>query len=161
MTEVLITSSVLIAVIALLRAILRDRIRPGLQFALWGLVLLRLLVPVSWFESPVSVANAAEPVVRQVQQYSAENTRTVTFPVTMGEIPETGALTEAAAPTVIAPLDIARWVWLGGAAVLAAWFLFVNVRLAWKLSRERKLYSKTHKIPVYVTKTLPSPCLYL
>lgn len=161
MTEVLITSSVLITVIALLRAVLRDRIRPGLQYALWGLVLLRLLVPGSWFESPVSVANAADPIVRQVQQYSAENTRTVTFPVTMGELPETGEPNKAIARTDIAPLDIAKWVWLGGAAVLAAWFLFVNVRLAWKLTRERKLYSKTHKIPVYVTKTLPSPCLYL
>ena len=161
MTEVLITSSVLIAVIALVRAVLRDHIRPGLQYALWGLVLLRLLVPVSWFESPVSVADAAEPIVRQVQQYSAENTRTVTFPVTMGEIPETGEPNEAVARTYIAPLDVARWVWLGGTAVLAAWFLFVNIRLARKLSRERKIYSKTHKIPVYVTKTLPSPCLYL
>ena len=161
MTEVLITSSVLIAVIALLRAALRDRIRPGLQYALWGLVLLRLLVPVSWFESPVSVAEAAEPIVRQVQHYSVENTRTVTFPVTMGEIPESGEPNAAAARTHIAPLDIAKWVWLGGAAVLAAWFLFVNIRLARKLTRERKLYSKTHKIPVYVTKTLPSPCLYL
>lgn len=161
MTEILITSSVLIAVIALLRAVLKDRIRPGLQYALWGLVLLRLLVPVSWFESPVSVADAAEPIVRQVQQYSAENTRTVTFPVTMGEIPETGAPNEAVARTYIAPLDVVRLVWLGGTAVLAAWFLFVNVRLARKLSRERKIYSRTHKIPVYVTKTLPSPCLYL
>lgn len=161
MTEILITSSVLIAVIVLVRAVLRDHIRPGLQYALWGLVLLRLLVPVSWFESPVSVADAAEPIVRQVQQYSAENTRTVTFPVTMGEIPETGAPNEAVARAYIAPLDVARWIWLGGTVVLAAWFLFVNVRLARKLSRERKIYSRTHAIPVYVTKTLPSPCLYL
>lgn len=161
MTEILITSSVLIAVIALLRAILRDRIRPGLQYALWGLVLLRLLVPVSWFESPVSVADAADPIVRQVQQYSAENTRTVTFPVTMGEIPETGESNDAVARTYIAPLDVARWVWLGGTAILAAWFLFVNIRLGRKLSRERKIYSENHKVPVYVTKTLPSPCLYL
>lgn len=161
MAEILISSSVLIAVIALLRAILQDRIRPGLQYALWGLVLLRLLIPINWFESPVSVAKAAEPIVRQVQQFSAENTRTVTIPVTMGENPETGEPIEALARDSIAPLDIARWVWLGGAVMLAGWFLFVNIRLAAKLSRDRKLYSGAYKVPVYITDAIPSPCLYL
>lgn len=160
MTEVLITSSVLIAVIALLRAVFKDRIHPGLQYALWGLVLLRLLIPVSWFESPVSVAGAADPILRQVQQYSAENNRTVALPATETGTPaEAEALTEASA--TIEPPEIARRIWLGGVLILAVWFLFVNLRLARTLARERTLYLQTRNVPVYVTKSLPSPCLYL
>ena len=62
MLEILISSSVLILVVALLRLVLRDKISARLQYALWLLVLVRLLVPVSFFHSPVSVAEAAAPV---------------------------------------------------------------------------------------------------
>lgn len=62
MKELLITSSVLICVILLLRRVLRGRISLRLQYALWLLVAVRLLVPVSLFSSPVSVMNAVEAV---------------------------------------------------------------------------------------------------
>lgn len=38
MIEVLITSSALILILAVLRAIFRKRIRAGIQYALWGLM---------------------------------------------------------------------------------------------------------------------------
>ena len=47
MREILLTSSVLILAVLLLRLAFRDRISRRVQYALWGLVLLRLLVPVS------------------------------------------------------------------------------------------------------------------
>lgn len=43
----IITSSILIVGVIILRRILRGRISLRLQYALWGLVLLRLLLPVS------------------------------------------------------------------------------------------------------------------
>ena len=55
--EVLISSSVLILALALLRILLRGKISPRLQFALWLLVAVRLLVPVSLGQSPASVMN--------------------------------------------------------------------------------------------------------
>ncbi len=59
MTEWIITSSLLILVIILLRRALRGKISLRLQYALWGIVLLRLLLPVSFFESSISVMNLA------------------------------------------------------------------------------------------------------
>ena len=60
MTEIILTSSVLILVIALLRRLLRGRIDPRIQYALWLLAALRLLIPGSLFAAPVSVLGAAE-----------------------------------------------------------------------------------------------------
>lgn len=47
MKEILWTSSVLILVLLLLRMLFRKTISRLTQYALWGLVLLRLLIPVS------------------------------------------------------------------------------------------------------------------
>ena len=46
MTQWIISSSILIFVVIGLRFLLRRRIRPILQYGLWALVLVRLLVPV-------------------------------------------------------------------------------------------------------------------
>ena len=47
MAETLITSSVLILGIILLRFLLRGRISPQLQYGIWGLAAIRLVMP--WF----------------------------------------------------------------------------------------------------------------
>ena len=44
MTEMILPSSVLILAVILLRRALRGRIAPGLQYALWLLAALRLLI---------------------------------------------------------------------------------------------------------------------
>ena len=56
MTEMILTSSVLMLAIILLRRVLRGRMAPGLQYALWLLAALRLLLPGSLFPAPVSAA---------------------------------------------------------------------------------------------------------
>lgn len=55
-----ITSSVLIIAIVAIRAALGKRMSAGLRYALWGLVLIRLLIPGTVFSSPVSVETAAQ-----------------------------------------------------------------------------------------------------
>ena len=50
--EVLVSSSVLILALALLRILLRGKISPRLQFGLWLLVAVRLLVPVRSGRAP-------------------------------------------------------------------------------------------------------------
>ena len=62
MKEVLITSSVLILALLALRGIFRKTISRRVQYALWGLVALRLLLPVNLPAAQYSVLTAAEPV---------------------------------------------------------------------------------------------------
>lgn len=57
MTEVVITSSVLIMAILLLRRITKEKMRMRFRYALWLLVALRLAVPFSVVNSPLSVMN--------------------------------------------------------------------------------------------------------
>ena len=47
MLEILISSTVLILALAALRVFLRGKLNPRLQYALWLLAALRLLLPVS------------------------------------------------------------------------------------------------------------------
>ena len=50
--EWILTSSVLILIVALLRLVLKGKISLRLQYALWALVLVRLLCPVNLISSP-------------------------------------------------------------------------------------------------------------
>ena len=68
MREILLTSSVLILAVLLLRRAFRDRISRRAQYVLWALVLVRLLVPVSLPGADFSVLSAAEPVGRTVTE---------------------------------------------------------------------------------------------
>lgn len=60
MIEWIVASSALILLILLLRVLVRDRVSPRLRYALWALVLLRLVIPVSLWESPASILRAAQ-----------------------------------------------------------------------------------------------------
>ncbi len=57
MLEIILTSSVLILIIMLLRALCRKSIKPTLRYALWLIVALRLVLPFSLFSSNASVMN--------------------------------------------------------------------------------------------------------
>ena len=73
MKELLITSSVLIAVILLLRRLFRKRVSQRLIYAAWLLVALRLLIPIQFGKSQFSIATLvkkteANAPIQQVQQ---------------------------------------------------------------------------------------------
>ena len=68
MLEILISSTVLILALTALRFLLRGKINPRLQYALWLLAALRLLLPVSLVRSPVSVMNAVPDVPAAMQR---------------------------------------------------------------------------------------------
>ena len=93
-----LSTSVLIAVILLLRRVLRDKIDPRLTYALWLLVALRILIPVSLFPAPLSVSSLAEDsgltgAVEEIREVvSPKQTMTSSIPadsdLTMEEIAE-------------------------------------------------------------------------
>lgn len=69
MKEILITSSVLILALLLLRQLFRGVLSRRFQYALWALVLVRLLVPVSLLPATdFSVLTAAKPVEQAVAE---------------------------------------------------------------------------------------------
>lgn len=57
MRDFMITSSVLTGVVLMLRYLAKGRLNPIVQYALWIPVMLRLLIPVPWWDSRFSVLN--------------------------------------------------------------------------------------------------------
>ena len=176
MIEWAVTASVLILAVAALRRCLMGKISLRLQYGLWLLVLVRLLLPVSFGGTAVSVLNAVEgvreprvePVAGYVDNYvqpaPASKPDSGLPPVeTQAQAPWQAqpdtAPEEAGVP--IAPQTVLLALWAAGAAGLSLWLLWVNVRFARRLRRSRRpLAEAGGPLPVYVTGAIGAPCLF-
>lgn len=160
MAEWMISSFVLTALVIALRFAVRGRVSLRLQYALWLIVLLRLLVPLSFGSSPISVANAiperkfeiGEELLPSVENFDFE-------PRGSAAAPET-----AANANISKPFDwheAAFAVWITGTSALFIWFGAVNLRL-WKTLRRsrRRIRVENYQLPVYITSAVETPCLF-
>ena len=182
MKEILLTSSILILALLLLRALFRSAVPRRVQYALWLSVLVRLLMPVHLPAVNFSLLTAAEPVGQAVtEQLDRQQLYIPTDREPLTDHPEAPDLAPSAA---IAPsasqvwvvqddetavqyrklslVDLLRYIWYGGMAVMAVWFLLVNLRFRRKLYKARIPYRVDGcRYPVYlVAEGLPSPCLF-
>ena len=189
MIELLITSSLLILAVLAARALLAGRISRRMQYALWGLVLLRLLLPVSLPQSRASVLNAL-PDTAQVSLARPEEFQSQTLPVPVdtevqtGTAPETDLAQTATGGTQaglsggvadtsgsephpewsLNPAALLPLVWAAGAVLTGGALLWANLRFALRLRRERCQLDlapeQTGGLPVYLCHDLASPCLH-
>ena len=184
MAEWILTSSLLIVIVLAVRALFRGRMGLRLRYALWLLVLLRLLVPGTVFQTGLSVLNyvplsQTAAVQAQPSQSGGSPSAPEAEPMPVrpeGEAepmpvrPEGEAEPRPSGPAAApdsAPAGAADWrgvltaVWLGGAGVLAAALLACNLRFYLRLRRMRRAHPIPGiAVPVYVARGLPSPCLY-
>ena len=182
MTEWIVTSTVLAALVIAARYALRGRISLRLQYGLWLLVLLRLLIPVSFGGTSVSVANVAhasktaETLPQAVVTYVGGTTPQMSISEPDPTLPAAeweaqyeinkaqwqqemdSARAETGKPVSVG--DILLGVWIGGGAVLAGMLLWSNVRFGRRLRRNRTPLKTTGKLPVYVTEAVETPCLF-
>ena len=179
MNEWIISSSVLIAAVLLGRFLLRGKIGLRLQYALWGIVLLRLLLPFQIFTSPFGTGAVSEQVdlaapVRQVYHSANEDRYEEVYDTAYREVKHSIAIAHPD-PIVIEQaarelaqsrmeLDLARSmlrVWLVGMAAMAAVIVGCNVHLAARLRRHRwEMEVSGCLLPVYVTEVVPTPCVF-
>lgn len=179
MNEWIISSSVLIAAVLLGRYLLRGKISLRLQYALWGIVLLRLLLPFQIFTSPFGTGAVSEQVdlaapVRQVYHSAYEDRYEEAYDTAYREVkhsiaiayPDPVVIEQAAQELAQSKmeLDLARSmfrVWLVGMAVMAAVIVGCNVHLAGRLRRHRwEMEVPGCLLPVYVTEVVPTPCVF-
>ena len=185
MTEILITSSVLILALLVLRRVFREKISRRAQYALWLLVLARLLIPVSLPTAGFGVLSAAEPAVeaassrlesRAVYVLPLDRAPAAEVPAASqtqpGQVVETGdsfgyPVLSSDGETVtryarqLTASELLRYLWYGGMALTGLWFLAGNLRFRWKLRRRRRPYPvEGCPVPVYLAEGwLASPCL--
>ena len=181
MMQWIVSSSVLILVVIALRYVLRGKLSLRMQYALWLLVLVRLLVPVSFGASDLSVMNAVPERAPTVQQGTDRqdivgerndapaNAGIVGVPAqSMSEAAPPNLVQNVTTATVTAPTvektdwaRIAKTVWLAGAAALGLVFLAVNLRFGKKLRRSRERVEETDAcLPVYESGETDTPCLF-
>jgi len=172
MTELIITSSVLILMVIVLRHFLKGKIGLRLQYALWALVLIRLLVPVTLFESPISVMNAVQ-AAKLAREVSVASTPTPALSSAYGDMgAENAAVPGVTEQNVSGSITnvthhvfrwglMAQWVWYIGIGIVGLTLLLSNFSFDRKLRKTRKVYEADDcKLPVYTVDILPSPCLF-
>ena len=167
--ELLITSSLLILAVLAARALLAGRISRRMQYALWGLVLLRLLLPVSLPQSRASVLNALPDTAQVSLMASAQPERGEALPAPVDTVmqnetdtaPETdlaqpaetggtqaglsGGDSDAAASGVqhpewsLNPAALLPVIWAAGALLTGGALVWANLRFSLRLRRERCL----------------------
>lgn len=187
MIEWAVTSSTLILVVLLVRQCLKGHISLRLQYGLWALVLLRLLVPVNFGSGAWSVLNvlseltppqetAAPSLAEEADEINPQlsivdpdpNVRPELFLVEPDDSlqPNMPAVEPVADPASgqedeVAPQTVLTVVWAVGAVGVGAWLVGVNVRFARTLRRSRRpLEVENLPLPVYVTKAVQTPCLF-
>ena len=186
MKEILLTSSVLILSLLLLRRLFRKTISRRVQYALWGLVALRLLVPVSLPAMEHNVLTAAEPVTARITApalyvtpyretivsappgvfqtpapYQAFRVDTATEDSTVTFTDGKNVTHSIEYKSQIPLTPVLKAVWHTGMTIMAVWFLLANLRFMLRLRRSRKPYPVENcPYPVYLTADLPSPCLF-
>ena len=183
MIEWIVSSSALLAVLIVLRHILKGKISLRLQYALWGLALLRLLVPVSFGSTAVSVQNALPKQQMRDLPFMAEHTyfayrsqETITtenesrtyelpgqwreFSTDRAELEQSGdKWSNTAHAEVIRFTDLALILWIAGMAAVALCLFGSNLRFALRLRKSRKLLQR-ETLPVYLTEEADTPCLF-
>lgn len=182
MMQWIVSSSLLVFVLIMLRLLLRGRIKPKLQYALWGLALVRLLMPLSFGSAPISVGNAVAqaPLMQEIQQaeqveyfdYHLDGLATGYYspapnleqtPDAGGENePVTELFTHAEADRLTqlrAAKEFLLCVWVGGMVVMGVVFFVSNLVFALRLRKTRKLLTKD-RLPIYVTEAAETPCLF-
>lgn len=177
MMEWIVSSSVLILVIILLRYLLQGKISLRLQYTLWALVLVRLLVPVSFGSTALSIMNPAQqvPVVQDMETLreigGIEHTQSGNvegyyatdymsdFPTTIAENKSDAEFSRM--KTVLDVRELLIPVWKLGIAVMLVALFISNARFRQELNRRRtRLEKPDYPLPVYVTDAVETPCLF-
>ncbi len=185
MKEILITSTALILALLLIRRVFRGVLSRRFQYALWALVLVRLLVPVNLLPaSDFSVLTAAKPMEQAVTArldriavapVRPENIQTPEAPLNPPSVLDHGA-PEGPLPQSIEPGtapglepapgmtagEIMALVWKVGMVLMGGFFLLSNLIFFYKLRKSRRAFESKAALPVYLVPdgVIPSPCLF-
>lgn len=182
-----ITSSLLITVVIALRFLFKGKISRRLQYALWGLVLLKLLLPYSLLTSPISVMNVVpDSSFGEKQMYVLPLSKQPVAEAAGVSVDANGIVADANSfgyavlsedgVTVTRYADrmsirgILGLVWLMGALAVGLWFIGTNMAFSRRLHQTRREYhapdcpaagcATERKLPVYISERIASPCLF-
>lgn len=168
MIEWIITSSLMIIIIIILRFLFHNKISQRLQYALWGLVLLRLLLPVSLFESSFSIMNiiSHNEEKKQISVLPIPNSKQLIEKIDTNRTNNKSVLAENTTNTngyieKVMIYEVIKFIWFIGAIIIGIWLIGINFLFNRQLRKMRKPYFiMDYKLPVYLVEHIASPCLF-
>ncbi len=185
MTNWIISSSVLIVLVMLVRLVFKEKMSQQLRYGLWLLVLIRLLVPFSMGESQMSIDNFTEnaalseggqiiteigkidlPKMSYNDAYEQVASEYASNGIDISELPI--AQYENVSYEIdnvrrgdISIAEMLKYIWLGGIAVVGGCFVASNMIFASKLRKNRRpVVWQNNRLPIYVTDKIDTPCLF-
>lgn len=187
MRELWISTAVLTAIVLLLRRIFRGKVPYRYLYGLWLLVVLRLCVPVSIGNSPLSLStllNQMTPGISQEEGSTVTVQKAVTVPTDAPVIvkqkvveadqkqwqagkDQNDTSSQMAESSGRKALDLpVEWmlmlVWLAGIVAMAVILLTANIKMSRRLRKSRKQIdiTKRYGLSVYEVESIQVPCLY-
>ena len=176
MTEWILSSSILILVVIAVRTVFKGKISLRLQYAIWGLVLLRLLIPFSFGSTNISVANLTvsndPPMIQstvipntQITDHAPHLTPEEVEHEIVDRYESQGIDVDVHAdgPVNVKALlkKAAPVVWALGFVSVAGLFLITNGRFKRRILDSRyELDIRKNDLDVYVTGEIDTPCLF-
>lgn len=188
MIKWIISSTCLIFIMAVIRKLFQGKISPRLQYALWLLVAVRLLIPVNLGSSVLSIENVTDQLMNQTQReatlvnsavpenFADSGDRIKIFDSieeinTAGnvnlQIEQSQAIQKEPAAVSVTPTaqlgisEILLGIWGIGAGVTAVVFILSNKTFGKRVKRTRILIeNQKEKLPVYEAYVVETPCLF-
>ena len=177
--EWILSSCVLILFIILIRSLFGKKISPRVRYALWLIVAIRLLLPISFSQTAFSILNllpekaASRDVpdgISFAEPDGVENENVIVSTdvkewTDMTPDPALQKVPKQNDVITTASVRILPCLWLIGTVTCAAIFLLVNLDYSRRLKRGRKRIADENlptpsAIPVYETEIVASPCLF-
>ena len=159
-------SSFLIIAVFVIRALFARHTSRRFIYALWLIVIVRLLMPMPVFDLDIEIPL---PISHDVGTTKDRDTYYPPITAENPEIPQAPTTENTIPPQPVSPQPVEKnidWtkvfsaVHIAGASVLALWFGYVNISLYTRLKKDRVKLETSHNLPVYKTNVLTTPCLF-
>ena len=166
----ILSSTVLILAVIILRSVLKGRISLRMQYALWVLVLIRLLIPWDIGSSVLSLQNHLphESPIRQETTIAVdkqEESAPVSVTPQVDKQPEAQTPIEPQTPTVpakaaLSASEVLTAIWLSGVTGGTLILLWSNRQFSHRLKAEREQIDLDFPLSVYLSTVTETPCLF-
>ena len=172
----IVSSSVLILIVIGMRHFLKGKTSAKLKYALWLLVAVRLLVPMSFGNSVLSIENITNQIfpktedalVQDIAQENMSADEAIEEVIYHDQAANTGVPgTDVNEETTYVPTkaemsetNVWYWIWIIGVGCTTGLFVVTNIIFQRKVTKSRKtVYVNWCKRPVYISDEVEIPCL--
>ena len=183
MAEWILTSSILILMVLLIRLAFRKRLTAKIRYGIWLLVLLRLLLPFSLFDSSLSLLRFmprqesetdTKPEGTSWQQQTGEGISPspsqaapalpqMAVPGIGGQMPDMSQNNDSSRTDTVIWENLIFILWTMGMAVALLVIVGSNLHFWGKVRKSRKrldILQEDQLLPVYLSDAVPMPCMF-